>query len=113
MSVVSLAILVCIYHQVYCALLLVIPLTALVSGELIPPEITCPKWVRWLLLSLLLVPALNWGASQYVMSRLEIGSFLWFATGAANGVALSAAFMALAILPFAFAARRSPDQSGS
>ncbi len=112
-SLSSVAILVAIYHQAYGCLLLVIPLTALALGEWIPVEMKCPSGVRWLLFGLLLVPAVNYGASQYAATQLQIGSFLWLVAGIANGVALSAAFVVLASLPFVLPLSRSSDDMRS
>jgi hypothetical protein len=112
-SLVSLAVLVSIYHQVYCALLLVIPLTTLAIGEWIPAEIKSPNWVRWVLLGLLSVPAVNYGASYFVTNRLETGSVAWIAAGSVNGVALAVAFFLLTSLPHVFLPTRDADQVGA
>jgi hypothetical protein len=86
-----LTVLVATYHQAYDALLLAQPAVALGTG----------RWgrggaasapVRWSVLALLAVPAVNYLATSTVASRLSIGSPTWLAVTSASPVALLAAW---------------------
>ena len=90
-GLVCLTILVAIYHQAYDALLLAQPAVALVTGRWGRGEVA-PAVLRWTVLALLAVPALNYLATNTVVSRLSLGSPAWLAITAANAIALLAAW---------------------
>ncbi len=95
----SSATLVLTYQLAYSALVLVLPITALVFGRWTPTEIRVRPQTRWILLSLLLVPMVNYGASYSVLNRLDPDSAVWLAVASANSVALTAAFCVYVALP--------------
>ena len=101
-SVACVAILVATYHQSYCALLLLLPLTALVLNRWAPAEFAAPPAVRYVLISLLSIPAVNYFASFSGPVELGPGSGLWRLVTAMNGVALLGAlaiYVAIAYRP--------------
>ena len=92
MSVSTIAILVASYHLSYSALLLVLPLTGLVIDRWAPAELGASQFVRFTLIALLLVPAVNYAASFSFLSRYQTDSAAWLLVASVNGFALLFAF---------------------
>ncbi len=106
-SIVSLAILIASYQQPYSALLLVLPLTALVLNCWVPLDFGVPSWTRKVLILLLVIPGVNYGASWKVTSLFETGSWPWIAVASINGMAILAAFLVYVAIAFQ---KRPPSQ---
>jgi hypothetical protein len=87
-SLVCLATVSCVYHQTYDALLLTQTLVALIAarGSL---ALTLRPAVRRTLVALLLVPAVNYGATQAVVDAFGIAGPGWVALASLNGVAIT------------------------
>jgi hypothetical protein len=66
-----LTILACTYHQTYDWLLLALPVTALATNRLTPRGTLRPV-LRWVLLAVLLLPAVNYLATATAIEQLEI-----------------------------------------
>jgi hypothetical protein len=100
-----LAILLCVYHQSYDALLLALPATAVAM----PARGRWPAaWrLRWLMLALLLLPGVNYLATDTLVDRLAPAPWAWLLIATANGAAILAAF----ILWMGLALRRAPPGS--
>jgi hypothetical protein len=107
LAVASLAILIASYQQPYSALLLVLPLTALVLGDWVPAEFGVGPGIRRVLIVLLLIPMLNYLASWRVFGHFEAGSGMWLFLTSINGAALLAAFGIYVSLAF-----RTPPTPG-
>ncbi len=108
MAIGSLAILISTYHQSYCALLLVLPLTALVLDRWAPVELGVTQRSRYLLAVLLSIPAVNYFATWTVANSFEAGSFIWVLVVSVNGAAIVAAFAVYVALAY----RAQGDQGG-
>jgi hypothetical protein len=104
-----LAVLLCVYHQSYDALLLVLPAVALAaSGRGATPLPTGPVG-RTVMLALCAVPALNYLATHTLVGRVGPGRAAWLLIADANG----AAILLLFLLWAAMAIRRGPARSSS
>ncbi len=90
-GLVCLTVLVATYHQTYDALLLTQPAVALVTGAW-GRNGPASRAVRWTVLALVAVPAVNYLATQSVAPRLGVGSPAWLAVTAAGPAALLAAW---------------------
>ena len=99
-SVSCLAILLCTYHQPYSALLLILPITALVLGRWAPPDIVSPIWARPILLVFLAIPMLNFAGSWTVSRMFVSGSVEWKIIVSINSAAILAAFVIYVWLAF-------------
>jgi len=100
-GLICLTILVATYHQTYDALLLAQPAVALAAGRW-GRYAVAPAWLRWSVLGLLAVPALNYLATATMCSRLSVGGPAWLAITSANPAALLAAWgvhLGLALQP--------------
>lgn len=86
-SLACLAILLATYHQPYDALILALPVTALL---LMPGKVGA---LRVVLALLLLVPGLNYLATFTVLERFEVNHALWLLISESNGVALALALI--------------------
>jgi hypothetical protein len=82
-----LAILLATYHQPYDAVLLALPVTALL---LLPGPFTTR---RMILAALLLVPWVNYVATFTLLERFDVPRFLWLLISESNGVALALALI--------------------
>lgn len=87
-----LTVLLATYHQAYDALLLTQPAIALGTGRW-GRGVAAPAPVRWGVLALLAVPAVNYLATNTVAARLSLGSAPWLVTTAASPTALLAAWV--------------------
>lgn len=90
-GLVCLTVLIATYHQAYDALLLAQPAVALGAGRWGRGAVASPV-LRWTVLALLAVPAVNYLASSTVAAQLRPGEAVWLAVTAANPVALLAAW---------------------
>lgn len=90
-GLVCLTVLVAAYHQTYDTLLLAQPAVSLVMGRW-GRAMVAPPALRWSVLALIAVPALNYLATNTVVTRLSVGSPAWLAITAANPAALLAAW---------------------
>lgn len=90
----SLAVLISIYHQPYDALLLIIPLIALVF-QLRSANPPFGKLTSWILILLMAFPMLNFLGTRIVLNRLEItqGTIEWKIIVTANAIVLAAALL--------------------
>ncbi|HYV86296.1 MAG TPA: glycosyltransferase 87 family protein [Patescibacteria group bacterium] len=88
-----LALLLGLYHQSYDALLLVLPVTALLFGSRVWRPAAGGTWTRAALLALLLVPWFNLLATHAVLNRVETVRALWLPLATANGAALLLAYL--------------------
>jgi hypothetical protein len=100
LSIASLAILVAAYQHLYSAVLLVLPLTALVLGDSIPAKFKVEPALRCAMIGLLSVPMVNYVSSWTVFRNLEPGSALWRALASINGATLLMAFVLYVLIPF-------------
>jgi hypothetical protein len=88
------------YHQAYDGLLLALPAVALATADdRMGMGRAVPFWIRCALLALMLVPALNYGATDTVLALvgLQREHMLWRLLTSANSIALTAA-LALAVV---------------
>ena len=85
-----LTVLVSMYHLTYDALLLTLPIVALARAR--AAGITSPA-TRVVLLALLLVPAVNYLATESVIRALDLQGGWWLLVTGANGIALLAALL--------------------
>jgi hypothetical protein len=92
-AVSSLAILVCTYQQTYSALLLILPLTALVGGRWAPTVLSASPMIRRVLAVLLLIPAVNYLGTWSVANMYELGSWPWRIVVSISSAAILAAFV--------------------
>lgn len=99
-AVATLAILVTTYHQGYCAVLLALPLTALVLNCWVPPELSATAIVRYVLIVLLSIPAVNYVASFSGSAALLPGGTAWRLVTVTNSAALLGALCVYAALAF-------------
>jgi len=114
-GLICLTVLVAMYHQAYDALLLAQPAVALGAGRW-GRDTVAPAALRWIVLGLLAVPAVNYLATNTVASRLIVGSAAWLAITAANPVALLAGWavhLGLARRRQAHSSRSEPFASSS
>ena len=98
--------LLCVFHAAYDGLLLTLPIVALAIGKQVPRD-GYVQIIRWLLVSLMLVPAVNLFSSRQFLRALEpyIGSlvatgddsWLWMIASILNGLCLLAAWLILVI----------------
>jgi len=88
-SIACLTVLTCTYHLTYDLLLLALPLTALAIDCWAPSHTATA--LRWPLIVLLAVPAVNYVSAGRILSSLQINGPLWTALTSVNGCALIAA----------------------
>lgn len=88
-AVICLTILVPVYHQAYDALLLALPLAALI---LTAPRVADGRRLHVLLLGLLALPLVNYASSFAVVERFAIDGWAWTALTAINAAAILAAW---------------------
>jgi len=86
------AILLCVYHQSYDALLLALPAAALLAPLPAGGAAAAAGGRRWLLLGLLAVPAFNYLATHTLMRQMNLPRPLWLVITSANGAAIVLAF---------------------
>lgn len=99
--------LLCVFHAAYDGLLLTLPIVSLAIGKQMPRGSRVFQAVRWILVGLLLVPAVNLFSSRQFLRALDpyIGSFvytgddgwLWTIASILNGLCLLAAWLILVI----------------
>lgn len=90
-GLICLTLLIGTYHQAYDALLLAQPAVALATGSW-GRGVVAPPALRWTVLALIAIPAVNYLATGTMVSGLRVGSPAWLAVTAANPVALLAAW---------------------
>src|SRR5262249_50195353 len=91
-GLVCLTVLLATYHQAYDALLLAQPAVALGTGRW-GRGVVASAALRWTVLALVAVPAVNYLATNAVVSRLSVGSTAWVAITTVNPAALLAAWV--------------------
>ena len=89
-SLVCVAVLVCVYHQSYEALLLAFPIVWAGRRCFAAGASAAPR--AWVLLGALVVPAFNYLVMGGVVSRMPTGSAPWLAATCLDGAALLVAF---------------------
>ncbi len=102
-GVACLAILCAGYQLAYNAIILALPITALMLGRWAPKELAPSPTVRLVLVSLLSVPAVNYLIAPRVLRHLDPGSLSRLVVVSANGAAALTAFAIYVVL-----ARRRP-----
>ena len=110
-SVASIAILVASYQQIYSALLLVLPLTALVLDCWVPPEFMAGSVVRRALIILLGVPFANHLIAPRFLYVFDTGSWAWILLVSMNGIAVLLAFGVYVWVAFRRLPRTVADRS--
>jgi hypothetical protein len=95
-SLVCVAVLVCVYHQSYEALLLTLPLIVAAHRCLAGGARVSPRY--WLLLGAAAVPAGNYLIMGSVVGRMATGGTTWLVATSLDGVALLVAFGVLCTL---------------
>lgn len=90
-GIACLAVLLSVYHQAYDALLLALPIASLAASARRAPWVERPT-LRWLLLALLTVPAVNYLATATAIGRLGLSGGAWLAVTGINSAALTIAF---------------------
>ena len=90
-GLICLTLLIATYHQAYDALLLTQPAVALAAGSW-GRGVVAPPALRWTVLALLAVPAVNYLASGTMVAGLNIGGPVWLAVTAVNPLALLGAW---------------------
>jgi len=93
-TVACMTILLCVHHHAYDALLLALPIAALVSGRCAP---TIGPRLRWVLSALLLVPWVNYFATFTFLDRWEPDAATQVVITSANGAALVAALLVVSV----------------
>ena len=94
-SIVCVAVLVCVYHQSYEALLLAFPIAA--AGRRCLAE-GGAALLQWSVLVALAVPAVNYLVMGGVVARMRTGGTMWLAATSLDGAALVVAFALLCAL---------------
>jgi len=115
------AILLCVYHQSYDAVLLALPAAALLVHSPAPGTPGAPPRGaaaaagrrRRLLLALLVVPAANYLATHTLMRQLDPPRPVWLFVTSANGAAIVLAFALWLLMSFRSAAAAPAAWSGS
>ncbi|MFQ5666142.1 MAG: glycosyltransferase family 87 protein [Candidatus Binatia bacterium] len=90
-TLVCLTVLTWTYHQAYDLLLLTLPVTALVADQWVPQGLRQPR-LRWVLVILLGVLAVNYLASATVIEGLGLRGGWWLAATSLNGGVLLCVF---------------------
>jgi hypothetical protein len=90
-TLICLTVLACTYHQAYDLLLLTLPVTALAADLWIPRRAAQPL-LRWVLLGLLLLPAVNYLATATAIERLHVGAGCERVVTSLNAAAVLLAF---------------------
>jgi len=90
-GLVCLTLLIGSYHQAYDALLLAQPAVALLAGSW-GRGVAAPRALRWVVLALLAIPAVNYLATGTMVSEMTVGSPTWLVVTAVNPAALLAAW---------------------
>ena len=91
--VTCLAVVICVYHQTYDALLAAPPLVAAATGCWRAPNGDPVSWARWLVLGLLTVPTVNYLPTLSAIETLGLKGGALLAAISLNGAALTAAFL--------------------
>jgi hypothetical protein len=124
------AILLCVYHQAYDAVLLALPAAALLAPAAAGAMAGGgnaghgPAWtssaaaaatapLRWTILALLAVPAANYLATNTLMRQLDPPRPLWLAITSANSLAILLAGILWGSIAFRAAAAPAPGPRGS
>lgn len=112
-SVACLTVLMCMYHNAYEALLLVLPVTAALTARRFRPWASHPA-MHGVLVVCLAVPFVNYLASDTALGILGVarGTGLWLAIMSVNGVALVLAFAILVVAAWLAGDARVPALRG-
>lgn len=95
-SIICVAVLLSVYHQAYDLLLLTLPLVALVSHRL-PSAFNAP-YVRWFLLGLFAILAVNYASTESVIGSLRPERGAWLILASINSVTLLTIFLAYVLI---------------
>jgi len=95
-SIICVAMLLSVYHQAYDLLLLTLPLVALVSHRL-PSAFNAP-YVRWFLLGLFAILAVNYASTESVIGSLRPEGGAWLILASINSVTLLTIFLAYVLI---------------
>lgn len=106
-SISSVAILLATYQSQYSALLLTLPLTSLALGCWFKPGQSMPWVIRYSLIGLLALPAVNYLAGWKVLHHFEQGSVTWLFLASINGGALIIALVLHVVLALSVGTSRS------
>jgi hypothetical protein len=110
-AIAVLAILISLYQQLYSAMLLVLPLTALILDRWAPIELSTPRATRPALIILLAVPAINQLIAFRVLQYVKDIDWMWTAAISINRVALILAFILYVVWAFFIPTARAPTES--
>jgi hypothetical protein len=110
--------LLCVFHAAYDALLLTMPIVGLIWGPRAPGRGKVDQGIRWILMGLLLMPAVNVFSSRQFLNAVQPylgtlastqdGSWLWSTASILNGMCLLIAWMMLVVVGMRMALR--PDR---
>lgn len=89
-NIICLAMLLSVYHMPYDLLLLTLPLVALAYRRM--PLAAHSSHLRWLLLGLFGILAVNYASTHAVMDQMRTGSAAWLLLASLNGMALLVVF---------------------
>jgi hypothetical protein len=98
-SLACVTVLLCVYHQGYCLLLLTLPLTAVVADRAAPPWVSQPG-LRRVLLVALAIPMINYLPSATAITALGITGAPWLVITSVNGTCLVVAMAVYLWLAF-------------
>jgi hypothetical protein len=99
-AIAILAILISLYQQLYSAMLLVLPLTALIFDRWAPIELSKTHTIRPVLIILLAAPAVNQLIAVRVLQDFKNIDWMWTVAVSINRVALMLAFVLYVIWAF-------------
>lgn len=92
-SVITLAVLICIYHLTYDALILALPVLVTLAQVCDEQRRSPRPSLAVVMLGLLAVPALNYVASDAALTALRLDRTSWWIATSASGIACLAAFL--------------------
>jgi hypothetical protein len=95
-AIICLGVLLCAYHNGYDLVLLLAPCVALLWHRQGVPS---ARWVRWGMITLFMIPAINWIASASVLASWQPSHHVWLFVTSVNGVCLALLFLSYSLPP--------------
>ncbi len=108
-TLVCVTLIVSIYHHTYDTVILLLPWLAILVGRHSDWQVIHPR-VRWLLLTLLTVPFVNYLSTNMFTSRLASDGTLRMIVTSVNGISLLVAWVVLATLSLSLSSQRKEAQ---